>query len=200
MIALFGPAGSGKSLQGQLLAEKYGWEWLSVGELLRSQKDVKIDKQLESGELVDDELVVKLMHDVMVRMNKSETEVILDGYPRNSDQAKWMAENGDMDMVKGAIVLEVDREELWKRIEERDRNDDTREAVERRWEIFEQNICSILPLLEAGNVKITTLDGVGKIDEVTARIEAVLREWGALDELAILASEEKDGEEKSYGE
>ena len=32
MFILFGPAGSGKSLQGQILAEKYGWRWLSIGQ------------------------------------------------------------------------------------------------------------------------------------------------------------------------
>ena len=35
MIILFGPAGSGKSTQGRLLADKFGWKWLSVGQVLR---------------------------------------------------------------------------------------------------------------------------------------------------------------------
>jgi len=200
MIALFGPAGSGKSLQGEILAEKYGWKWLSVGQLLRDQNDVEIDEKLKTGELFDDEFVTKLMHGAMVDMEALGVEVILDGYPRNEAQAKRMAENGDMKMVKGAIVLEVDKKELWERIEERGRDDDTREAVERRWEIFEQNMCSIVPLFEKENVKITTVDGMGTVEEITARLEAVLDDLGVLDELAILGSEEKDGIEKSYGE
>ena len=200
MIALFGPAGSGKSLQGQILAEKYGWKWLSVGQLLRDRNDAAINEDLKTGELFDDGMVTKMMHDVMAETIAAEQGAILDGYPRNEAQAKWMVENDGMAKIEGAIVLDVPKDELWKRIEERGRSDDKHGVVERRWEIFEQNIYSILPLFEAHNVKITTLDGVGTIEEITARIEAVLRDWGVLDEIAIVSSEERDGIEKSYGE
>jgi adenylate kinase len=199
MIALFGAAGSGKSLQGEIIAGKYGWKWLSVGELLRDQNDPEIAKVQQTGALVDDKLVTRLMHDAILELEKTGAEVILDGYPRNEGQAKLMAENGDMKKVEGAIVLEVARDELWQRMEGRKRADDTRESAEKRWEIFEQNIYSILPLFEANNVKVTTLDGLGTIDEITARIEAVLKEWGMISEVAHEAKE-KDGPEKSYGE
>ena len=39
MIIFFGPAGSGKSVQGQLLSARHGWRWLSAGQLLRDSKD-----------------------------------------------------------------------------------------------------------------------------------------------------------------
>ena len=35
MVIFFGPAGSGKSTQGRIVADKYGWRWLSVGQVLR---------------------------------------------------------------------------------------------------------------------------------------------------------------------
>ena len=41
MIVLFGLAGSGKSLQGETLANKYGWRWMSIGQLLRDLNDSK---------------------------------------------------------------------------------------------------------------------------------------------------------------
>jgi len=200
MITIFGPAGSGKSLQGQLLAEKYGWKWLSVGQLLRDQNDAAITEKQERGELFDDEFVTKLMHDTLVELETAGKKVILDGYPRNLAQAEWIDKNGDIKKIEGVVVLEVAEEELWKRLEGRGRSDDTRDAVKRRWEIFEQNIYSILPLIEANNVKITTLDGAGTVEEVTARIEAVLSDWGILDAATIIGSEERDGVEKSYGE
>ena len=65
MFILFGPAGSGKSLQGQILAEKYGWRWLSVGQLLRDQKNPALDKIMKEGGLVDDNFVVNMMHDAI---------------------------------------------------------------------------------------------------------------------------------------
>ena len=65
MIALFGPAGSGKTLQGQILAEKYGWKWLSGGQLLRDQNNPAMNETMKAGELVDDTFVVNMMHDAM---------------------------------------------------------------------------------------------------------------------------------------
>lgn len=200
MIILFGPAGSGKSLQGQLIAKKYGWKWLSVGQLLRDQNDPAINEELKGGELFDDEVVTKLMHDAIEKAEANGTEIVLDGYPRDEWQTQWMINNGDTKKIDGAVVLNVSEDELWKRIEKRKRSDDTRDVVNRRWEIFEQNIYSILPLLEKENVKITTINGVGEIDEVTARIEDVLSGWGVLDGTAIVGSEARGGNEKSYGE
>lgn len=200
MIVLFGPAGSGKSLQGQIIAKKYGWKWLSVGQLLRDQNDAEINEKLKGGELFDDAFVTKLMHDAMERAEANGIEVVLDGYPRDEMQAKWMTENGDARKIRGGIVLDVSEDELWKRIQKREREDDTRDVVKRRWEIFEQNIYSILPLLKSENVKITTVDGAGEIDEVTEKIEDVLRGWGVLDNATIVDDEAAEGIERSYGE
>ena len=200
MIILFGPAGSGKSLQGQIIAKKYGWRWLSVGQLLRDQNEAEINEKLKTGELFDDEFVTKLMHDAMKRAEANGMDVVVDGYPRNELQMKWMIESGDVAEIDGALVLDVPKDELWKRIEKRERADDTREVVERRWEIFEQNIYSILPLLEANNVKITTVDGAAEIDEVTRRIEAVLEDWGLLNDVAGMSGEMREDFERSYGE
>ncbi len=180
MIALFGRAGSGKSLQGQLLAKKHSWTWLSAGKLLRDLNDAELNIILQNGELVDDTIVTRLMHEAMTKAEAQTTEVILDGYPRDQEQAEWMQQHGDLTKIQGAIMLEVSKEELWQRIDERQRNDDTKETIERRWEIFEQNIYSILPLFKSANVKVTTIDGSGSIEEVTSRIEQVLTEWGIL--------------------
>jgi adenylate kinase len=201
MLTLFGPAGSGKSLQGQILAQKYGWKWLSVGQLLRDQDDPEINEKLKGGELFDDQFVTKLMQSAIAQAEAANQNVILDGYPRNAWQAEWIIEQGDANKITGAIVLNVPAEELWQRIAERGRSDDTEAVVKRRWEIFEQNIYSIIPLLEKQNVKITTINGVGNIDEVTSRIETVLQDWGLINPVeAILVSEDRDSPERSYGE
>lgn len=67
MIVLFGLAGSGKSLQGETLANKYGWRWMSIGQLLRDLNDPEITAIQNRGELVPDELVVNLMHGEMMK-------------------------------------------------------------------------------------------------------------------------------------
>jgi adenylate kinase len=44
MIILFGPAGSGKSVQGKILAQKYGWEWMSVGHMLLDKSSADLEE------------------------------------------------------------------------------------------------------------------------------------------------------------
>lgn len=196
MIVLFGPAGSGKTTQGRLLAERYGWKWLSVGQVLRDSG--KFAKTLKEGGLVDDNEVIKLMNREIEKADAEGMEVILDGYPRDIIQARWMVENNFFDKVKMAIVLDVPKEELWKRIEGRGREDDEKEVVERRFNVFEQNICSILPLMERAGVIVRKIDGVGDFEEITERLAESLE-----NELGDLTEQSDDltrGGEQSYGE
>ncbi|MBR3322994.1 nucleoside monophosphate kinase [Candidatus Saccharibacteria bacterium] len=180
MFILFGPAGSGKSLQGQILAEKYGWRWLSVGQLLRDQKNPALDKIMKEGGLVDDNFVVNMMHDAIKAAEYAEQNAILDGYPRDVWQAEWLVEHGDLENVEGAIILNVTKEELWKRLEARGRVDDKKDAIEKRWGIFEQTIAAMSEILEKQGLKIEKIDGVGSIEQITERIETVLRKWGTI--------------------
>ena len=180
MFILFGPAGSGKSLQGQILAEKYGWRWLSVGQLLRDQKNPALDKIMKEGGLVDDNFVVNMMHDAIKEAEYAEQNAILDGYPRDVWQAEWLVEHGDLKNVEGAIILNVTKEELWKRLEARGRVDDKKDAIEKRWGIFEQTIATMSEILEKQGLKIERIDGVGSIEQITERIEEVLRKWSTI--------------------
>ena len=176
MIILFGPAGSGKSTQGRTLADRYGWKWLSVGQVLRDTG--KYDEILKRGELVDDETVVKLMNEQLEQADAEGMKVMLDGYPRDLKQTELMLADEEslfFDKIDAAIVLEVPEEELWKRIEARGRADDTEEVLKTRFAIYEQNICSILPLLEQQNVPILKIDGVGDYDEVTERLDRAIK-------------------------
>ena len=182
MIILFGAAGSGKSLQGQQLAARHDWQWLSVGQLLRDQQDPELERIMLKGELVDDNFVVKMMHDAIVKTKEAGKVAILDGYPRNDWQAEWIVEHGDSKKVDGAIILRVSRDELWRRLAERGRADDVREAIEKRWNIFDETINKMKKILEADGVVFTEVDGEGPVDEVTDRIDAVLKDWKLITE------------------
>lgn len=176
MIILFGPAGSGKSTQGRTLADRYGWKWLSVGQVLRDTG--KYDEILKRGELVDDETVVRLMNEQLEQANAEGMKVMLDGYPRDVKQTELMLADEEslfFDKIDAAIVLEVPEEELWKRIQARGREDDTEEVLKTRFAIYEQNICSILPLFEQKNIPVLKVDGVGDYDEVTERLDKVIK-------------------------
>jgi len=171
MIILFGLAGSGKSTQGQILAKKYGLVWLSVGQVLRDTG--KFDKILKKGELVPDEKTVELMHEKIREIRDSGKDIILDGFPRDVWQAKWVAKNIGSD-IRRAVVIDVPKDELMVRIMARGRDDDTREVIERRFEIVEKNLNGILRELTKKDIRIVRVSGLGDIPTVTKRLEREL--------------------------
>ena len=91
MIVFFGPAGAGKSVQGQMLAARHGWRWLSAGQLLRDTHDIELIKEMQTGALVSPERVNALMGEALKRAVNID-RVILDGFPRQLEQAKWLVE------------------------------------------------------------------------------------------------------------
>ena len=197
MIIIFGLAGSGKGTQSKALSEIFGWRWLSVGEAIRQHGGY--EEIINNGGLIPDEDVIKLMDKQIEKSEDEGFDVILDGYPRDKEQAEYIM-NNMADKIDGAIILEVPKEELYTRLALRGRDDDKEKAsIDRRFEIFEQNIDSILPLLEAGNVPIERVDGVGKIEEVTARLVEVFKKLNP--EATEQTNDVNGGEiEQSYGE
>lgn len=197
MIILFGLAGSGKGTQGKALSEIFGWRWLSVGEAIRQTGGY--EDIINIGGLIPDEDVIKIMDKQIKKAEDEGFDVILDGYPRDKVQAEYMF-NTMPDKFDGAIVLEVPKEELLERLALRGRDDDKeRSSIERRFEIFEQNFYSILPLLEAHNIPVKHVDGTGTVAEVTARLVDVVKEFNP--NATEQVQDVNGGEiEQSYGE
>lgn len=171
MIIFFGPAGSGKSVQGQILAARNGWRWLSAGQLLRDTHDLEIIKQMQTGQLVDTEKVNYLIKEALVRA-KDIDRVILDGYPRELSQAKWLIKTQPEHerSIALVIVLEVPRSELLKRIAVRGRLDDTPEAVDKRLQAYRSEIYPILTYLTKEEIPIVHIEGTGTVGQVHDRI------------------------------
>lgn len=168
-----GLAGSGKSTQGQILAKRLGRVWLSAGQVLRETADPAVTKILETGQLVPDSLVIPLMRQSMAEHLAAGRDLILDGYPRDPEQATWMVENA-AERVELILYLAVPKAELLKRMKLRGRADDTDEAILQRFQIVEQNISQICEIFERYGIKIVKIDGAGTPEEVTARIWATV--------------------------
>ncbi len=197
MIILFGLAGSGKGTQGKALSEFFGWRALSVGQVIRDTGAYA--HIIDNGNLIPDDEVTKLMARQIERAEQEGYDVILDGYPRTAPQAEWLM-NNMADKIDGAIILEVPKEELYGRLELRGRDDDKeRDSIDRRFAIFEQNICSILPLLEAKNIPIARINGVGEIGTITGRLIATIEKFNP-DATKQANDVNGNGIEKSYGE
>lgn len=175
MIVFFGPAGAGKSVQGQILAARHGWRWLSSGQLLRDSRDPEIVETMRRGSLVSSEQTNEVIADALERAKEID-DVILDGFPRKLEQARWLVENKPRykRAIAIAVVLEVPRAELEKRLKVRGRIDDTSEVIEERLNIYRQEIYPILTFLTEQKIKIAHIDGTGTVGEVHDRIESEL--------------------------
>ena len=193
MIILMGLAGSGKSTQGRILAERLGGEWLSAGQVLRETQDPAMREVMDRGELVDDELVIRLMEARMAQAEAAGKPVILDGYPRTVRQAKWVAarpagpggveaaggvETSRAAGVRAVIWLEVPKDELIRRLQLRGRSDDQdAAAIEERLKIVKENADEVCHILAQKGVRILAVDGLGTPEEVTERVwETVQKE------------------------
>ena len=92
-IILFGPPGAGKGTQAQFIVKKHNYFQLSTGNLLRDEAKFntplgsQIENLISNGEFVKDEIVNTLMRKCLNNL-KFRDRIILDGYPRNIEQAK----------------------------------------------------------------------------------------------------------------
>ena len=180
MIILMGLAGSGKSTQGRILAERLGGVWLSAGQVLRETQDAAMREVMDRGELVDDGLVIQLMDKRMAEAEVAGKPVILDGYPRTVRQAEWVAVRPEVSggtgasgaaEVRAVIWLEVPKEELIRRLQLRGRSDDQdAAAIEERLKIVKENADEVCHILAQKGVRILAVDGLGTPEEVTERV------------------------------
>jgi adenylate kinase len=175
MILFFGPPGSGKSVQGKLLVERNGWQWLSTGQMFRDSQDPEVLEHLAGGELIDDELTNKVVDDAL-RKADDDNRVVLDGYPRNPSQAAWLDDHLPKHgrEIRAIIVFETPREELIKRLAGRGRTEDSPAVIEKRLQIYHENTKPILDFYRNQGVQICEIDGVGNVEEVHERIQEAI--------------------------
>ena len=171
MILFFGPAGSGKSAQAQLLVDNKGWQWLSMGQLLRDTSDSEVHEYQKKGLLVPIEKVNQVLAEALDKFTTND-KMILDGYPRQMDQAVWLIDNCKSRnlAIDLAVNFDVNMEELLKRMELRGRDDDTPESISKRLAIYHKEIDPILNLLSKNSTKVVHVDGVGLPEDIHTRV------------------------------
>jgi adenylate kinase len=175
VIIFFGPAGAGKSVQGQILAARFGWRWLSTGQLLRDTHDPELLKKMSTGALLPDDVANQVVQEALSR-SADISHVILDGFPRELPQAEWLIEilPEHKRSIKAVVVLEVPQAEIEHRLTIRGRADDTPEAIAERLHIYRKKIYPILDYLNQEKVRIAHIDGMGTVGQVHDRIVAEL--------------------------
>ena len=119
-VIFIAPPAAGKGTQSELLVEKYKYEHISTGDLLRNKQNDgsdlgnQIKELLKTGKLIDDEIVTELLKEKLVKINGN---FILDGYPRNIKQANILKDLlSELDITNVAVIyLDVDEETAMQR-------------------------------------------------------------------------------------
>jgi adenylate kinase len=117
-LIFLGPPGVGKGTQAKMLSKEYGIPQISTGDLLRSEmsKESEIGKKIKnvmgSGDLVSDDIVITLLRK-RIKKEDCKNGFILDGFPRNINQAEELKKISGIDCV---VYFECPDEELVKRI------------------------------------------------------------------------------------
>ena len=148
-ILFLGAPGAGKGTQADLLSQSNSYLHLSTGELLRKEIEMntalgmQVKDIMNRGELVSDELVLKIVRQNLLNDNKG---WILDGYPRNLSQANSLNEvlnemNQPLELV---FYLDIPEEVLIKRLLLRGRKDDTEETIRTRFDIYKKTTAPLI--------------------------------------------------------
>ena len=201
-ILLLGAPGAGKGTQSGKLADEYGIEHVTTGDALRANKEMETEygtpkSFMDAGELVPDPVVNEIVEAAL----DDADGFVLDGYPRNLDQAEFLSEITDLDAV---ILLDVDEEVLVSRLTGRrvcddcgasyhvdfqppetagvcdecggeliQREDDTEETARERLSVFYDNTEPVIDHFREEGV-LVEVDGEAPPDEVFAAVREVV--------------------------
>ncbi|MGY6656372.1 adenylate kinase [Amycolatopsis sp. TRM77291] len=179
-LVLVGPPGAGKGTQAVALSEKLRIPHISTGDLFRAHVGEQTPlgqeakRYLDSGELVPDSVTNEMVRE---RLAEPDAKVgfLLDGFPRNTKQADVLGEIlGEVDAKLNAVIqLQVSEDVVVDRLLSRGRSDDTEEVIRRRQQIY---VSETAPLLEYYSDILVSVDGVGSVDEISARVLEALRD------------------------
>jgi len=198
-VLLLGAPGAGKGTQSKRLAEAFDINHVTTGDALRANKDMDISHMdteydtprayMEAGELVPDAVVNEIVKTAL----QDADGYVLDGYPRNLDQAEYLSDITALDAV---VFLDVSEAELVDRLTGRrvcddcganyhvefsppesegvcddcggdliQRDDDTEDTVRERLRVYEENTAPVVEHYRDEGV-LVEVDGEGTPDEV----------------------------------
>ncbi|MGA7924243.1 MAG: adenylate kinase [Thermoplasmata archaeon] len=205
-VVLMGPPGAGKGTQSVALRDRLGVPHLSTGDLLRGAVAARTvlgqraDQYMKAGQLVPDELVLDILRDRLAQPD-ARSGFILDGFPRNVEQARALEHITPIDVV---LAFSIPEEELVDRLTQRracpacgavynlktlppknpgrcdndgtpleQRSDDTREAVKTRLQVYTEKTAPLLAYFQERGI-LRSINAAGTPEEVRRRIDRAL--------------------------
>jgi len=189
-LLLIGAPGAGKGTQAVKLAETFAIPAISTGDIFRYnvKNETELGKlaksYMDKGEYVPDSVTNDLVSD---RLSHEDAKAgfLLDGYPRTADQVVeldgMLASAGTK--LDAVVLLTANTDEVVRRLLnraiEQGRADDTEDVIRRRLEVYEEQTAPLVNEYASRDL-VVTVDGLGAVEEVTARILEALAARGII--------------------
>ncbi|GAB3218861.1 adenylate kinase [Glycomyces halotolerans] len=206
-LVLVGPPGAGKGTQAEIIAERLGVPKISTGDIFRAnvsggtELGLEAKRYMDAGDLVPDEVTNKMVAD---RLSDEDAQggFLLDGYPRNTEQAEVLDRmlEGHGHRLDLALELTVDDDEVVRRLSGRrvskstgkvyhlefdpppdpdsddlyQRSDDQPETIKNRLKVYAEQTAPIVGYYEERG-KLVRIDAVGEVEQVTERAMSAIR-------------------------
>ncbi len=183
-IVMMGPPGAGKGTQATVISAALGIPHISTGDIFRANVTqgtllgIEAKRYMDAGEYVPDGVTNAMVRD---RLSQDDCRpgFLLDGYPRTVEQVGELAAmlNSAGQSLSIVVELTADVDEvvsrLTKRAADQGRSDDTEDVIRRRLEVYAEQTAPLTALYRDQGL-LVQVDGLGGIDDVTARIFGAL--------------------------
>ena len=184
-LILFGKPGSGKGTQATFLKNKYDLVHISTGDVFR--KNIKTETELglkakvyaEKGELVPDEITVSMLENE-IELNLPSNGFIFDGFPRTIYQANEMNKilSKHKLVLTATVALDVSDNLLKDRLLKRGKisgraDDQSEDKINKRLQEYDKKTKPLIEFYTKQN-KYKSINGIGEMDDITARIVNLL--------------------------
>jgi len=184
-VLMIAPPGAGKGTQGALIAAHFDIPHIATGELLRdhvarpTSLGIAVQQYLDRGELVPDQIVLDMLREAMVAAKAAGGGFVLDGIPRNMQQARAAYLMGrELGMTADvALHLQASDAELMRRLLARaaleHRSDDTADIIAQRFAVYHEVTSPILSWYRDRGI-LVTVDAMRSAREVGREILTAL--------------------------
>ncbi|MCH7233114.1 adenylate kinase [Glycomyces sp. L485] len=210
-LVLVGPPGAGKGTQAEIIAAELGVPKISTGDIFRAnvsggtELGLEAKRYMDAGDLVPDEVTNKMVADRLAQ-DDAQGGFLLDGYPRNTEQAEVLDRllEGLGHALDLALELTVDDDEVVRRLSGRrvskstgkvyhlefdppedpdsddlyQRTDDQPETIKNRLKVYAEQTAPIVGYY-AERGKLVRIDAIGEVGTITGRAMSAIRAHAA---------------------
>ncbi|MEV6931566.1 adenylate kinase [Dactylosporangium sp. NPDC051485] len=189
-VLMIAPPGAGKGTQGAVVAEHFGLDRITIGDLLRRNvaEDTELGRRVQPtlarGELVPDDIVLELTRQGLAAAKAAGRGYVLDGVPRTMAQALAAYRIGLRLRMTADVALHLaaDDDELLRRLLNRagteHRADDNEPVIRQRLRFYREVTEPVLQFYARRRI-LLTVDAQRPLEAVSADVIAALRERAA---------------------